>query len=38
MINFRQNVLLFAEKVVYLQIKKFGSAYFAVVWCAHTSV
>ena len=27
MINNRENVLLFEEKVVYLQTKKFGSAY-----------
>ena len=38
MINNRENVLLFEEKVVYLQTKKFGSAYYAVVWCAHTNV
>ena len=31
-------MLLFAEKVGYLQTKKFGSAYYAVVWCAHTNV
>ena len=38
MINNRENVLLFEEKVVYLQTEKFGSAYYAVVWCAHTNV
>ena len=37
MINNRENVLLFEEKVVYLQTEKLGRAQSVDKWCAHTS-